>query len=353
MKIVEGKTDVTINTGTFSNSVVIGGDMIRLAANETKVNFYRTGNTKLTITGGNFTVTTPGGQRTINGGLYYNAPKNAAGNRVPIGSANLTGNVNLTISGGTFKGYDVYGGNSASAKSLGKYTTIDGNVTIKLDASKNALVFAQNDDADQGGKIYAGSFGAGAINGNVEVILKGTKGITYTSLFGGCTGDIRNAKKQLESNVAGDRILTFTGFEGKLDFDDVVGFSKISIDSASKISFETIEDEKKLLYANNDVVNWSFAYDATINGAFAFDFNSIENIEKQIIKDSLEITGADFESGSKTFLADCTVANFDKLGSVTLLGEAAAFADGAWTSDSYKLTVGTNNTGMSLAAIEA
>ena len=374
LKYVEGTTDVTINTGTFSNSTVVGGDFIRLATtDETKVNFYRVGGTSLVINGGDFAVTSDGGERTINGGLYYNAPKNADGVRAPIGFANLTGDVTLTISGGTFKGYNVYGGNNASAKSLGKYTMIDGSVNLKLDASKNALTFAPNNKG-KAGNIYGGSFGAGAISGSVTVTLTGDKGIAFETLFGGCTGDVRTSVGYLDSNVAGKRTLSFTGYKGDLDFDKVQAFDTVNIDAKSTVTFKkNILNEKTVVaegtdgnpvniisrevdYSNIDVVNWNFAFGATYDGAFDFDFASYKNAVGDVVKDTLSIdTAAATDlttTGVVMFGADFTFTNLDQLN--VKLGGVVATADegntslvGIWTTDDYKLTI--NNSGMTLA----
>lgn len=289
LKIHEGETNVAISAGTFSNAVVVGGDLVKVTGEETKVNYYRVGDINTVIDGGIFEVTSAGGQRMIVGGEYYQAATKD-GVRVSIGAANLTGDVNLTISGGSFTGYDVYGGNYANQKTFGKYATIDGNVTVTLDSSENALVFDTNGNGTQGGKIFAGSFGAGAITGDTKVILSGGEDITFEKLFGGSTGDFRSTSGTLESNVEGKRILSFTGFTGDLNDDAVIdGFNTVEISGVNELNFDVTD----LQYFNLDVTNWTFAADAEVSGTFAFDFTG-DKVDMSALDAGWELSNVTF-----------------------------------------------------------
>ena len=312
MKIHAGETNVAISAGTFSNAVVVGGDLVKIAGEETKVNYYRVGDVNTVIDGGIFTVTSAGGQRMIVGGEYYQAAT-IDGQRVSIGAANLTGDINLTISGGSFKGYDVYGGNYANQKTFGKYAMIDGSVTIILGGEAvvyddddpetiddTKIVFATNTNGTEGGKIFAGSFGAGAITGDVTVTLTGNKDITLERLFGGCTGDVRKSTKELESNVEGNRILSFTGFTGKIlnnkgEAAVIEGFDTVEISGVNELNFDVTDT-----FFNLDVTSWKFAADAEVSGTFAFDFTG----------DKVDMTALDagFQLGNVT-MTEADLAN--------------------------------------------
>lgn len=266
---VTSTTMVTVNTGSFSN-YVFGGDVVRLRKDdedtelvdesETKVNFFRTGGTDMTINGGEFVVATDGGQKVIAGGLYYYKAK---------GVATIDGTVNLTITGGTFKGYDVYGGNYASDKTLGKNTRIEGDVKLTLGGDDTALVFGKNVNGTQGGKIFAGSYGAGNTSGNVEVVLTGDKDISVDRIWGGNSGDYRDAHGEVVSTIDGDRILTFDGFSGALTATSgiVEGFNKVVISDENVLNFAASDN------FNKDVKVWEFAADASVTGSFEFDFS--------------------------------------------------------------------------------
>ena len=309
MKIHEGETNVAISAGTFSNAVVVGGDLVKVTGGTTtewKVNYYRVGDINTVIDGGIFEVTSAGGQRMIIGGEYYQAATKDDV-KVSIGAANLTGDINLTISGGSFKGYDVYGGNYANQKTFGKYATIDGKVTVTLDSSDQALVFATNTKGDQGGKIFAGSFGAGAITGDAKVILTGDKDITFEKLFGGSTGDFRSTSGTLESNVEGKRILSFTGFKGGLNDDAVIdGFNTVEISGVNDLNFDVAD----LQYFNLDVTNWKFAADAAVTGTFAFDFSG-DKVDMSALNVGWELNNVTFNNKTQFAFAEGIGFNYD------------------------------------------
>ena len=263
-----GNTSVTIENGVFNNAYVVGADMIQLAANETTVTFFRTGNSNLTINGGSFTapvVNGKYGERAIVGGMLYNIAGSSS-------EARLIGDVALTITGGTFEGYNVYGGNYALGnKFLGLNTSIKGNVTLTLDATTNTLAFTAN-AGGYGGFVQAGSFGPSKISKNTEVILKGSKGITFEQLVGGSSSDEHlwdEVEKEWTCNscVDGNRTLTFSGFSGELDFGKVQDFNVVSFEGENEVNFEG-EFHR---YFNDDVTTWKFANGASLSGSVVFD----------------------------------------------------------------------------------
>ena len=279
-KEFKGSTNVTIENGVFNNAYVIGAELVQLGSTENSVTFYHRGDSNLTITGGKFTAPVVGdkyGERAIAGGLMYNVAKSG------VGEAKLIGNVNLTISGGTFEGYDVYGGNYANGNKIYcSNASIKGNITLTLDATTNALNFAAN-AGGYGGIVQASSFGEGRVQGNTEVILTGSNGIKFEQLVGGSTSDIHVITgKDAEGNdiwelqdsfVTGTRTLTFSGFEGALEFTKIQDFNVVSFEGENTVNFAEGTEGEFHRYFNNDVTTWAFAADADISGNFEFDFS--------------------------------------------------------------------------------
>ena len=190
---------------------------------------------------------------------------------------------------------------------------IDGSVTIILGGEAvvyddddpetiddTKIVFATNTNGTEGGKIFAGSFGAGAITGDVTVTLTGNKDITLERLFGGCTGDVRKSTKELESNVEGNRILSFRGFTGKIlnnkgEAAVIEGFDTVEISGVNELNFDVTDT-----FFNLDVTSWKFAADAEVSGTFAFDFTG----------DKVDMTALDagFQLGNVT-MTEADLAN--------------------------------------------
>ena len=325
MKIVEGNTNLTVKAGTNAvfKSRVVGGDLVRLSDGsgqipaETKVNYYRVGNTNLTINGGDFNYTTAGSARQIIGGLAY-------ASTTGIGMATLSGDVNLTITGGTFKGYNIYGGNWASSRAAGKNTRIDGNVTISIDTTAGAIALTDSTDTTAGGSIYAGSMGTSTITGNTLVKLSGAGSLTGKTLWGGCDGDFtQGSTGKIETFVDGERILSFTGFEGGLAFSKIEDFSKVTFEGDNKVIVDDAENFAMSDSFNYNVKTWEIAGGATIAN-FVFDFAG----------DTLNINMGNYALGEDgwSFLGNgASVAGFEGLKVAFNGGTAVSYADGAWT----------------------
>lgn len=352
LKVKTGDTFVVVDadtTATFK-SYLVGGDYLdKFATNEDVVNYYRFGDTNLTIEGGNFNYNTQGSSRAIIGGINNELAGRA--------TATLTGDVNLTIAGGTFLGYNVYGGNySVVSKSLGKNTRIDGNVFLTIDTSAGDIAFTQTGDTTTGGSIIAGSLGHSTITGDTVVTLKGTGSLTGKTLWGGSDGDYTNSQGVIESFVEGDRVLSFMGFSGGLAFDRIDDFSMVEFSGNNVVVFdatpEVLTDNNFAMTDsfNKNVTNWEIAAGATISN-FVFDFAG----------DTLNLTGvfdATIAEGGMEFLGQGgSVAAMTGL-EVYFDGNMATGSNGIWTGSvtvddvtkQFQLAVSENSMKLSVLA---
>ena len=317
---VSGNINFSIAGGTFSK-LVFAGDRVNGGVQQT-----RTGNLTTTITNGVFNSAVAGGM------LVTVATTNAV----------LKGDVLLTIKGGNFSDW-IYGGGLASKKSFGGATTIEGNVTVKLDSSEsgsNGLKLSTT--------LVVGSYGAGHIGTeqdkkNTKLILTGGKDIELSGeIWGGCSSDIittntipdKGNNRKVDSTVTGNRILSFTGFNGHLTTQKnrIRAFSDIELKGNSTVTLNNYGSGSVNL---SDVVNWTFEYGSSLTGDFINDFNG----------DTLNLTGF---SGTGTFnlmsYSDASNTNdifngFGQLNGVELNGAAGSYRNGAWEWDNASLAI--------------
>ncbi len=343
----EGVT-TTINGGSFTTSVC-GGKFYREPGTppESMENIDVGGiddkkNISLTINGGTFDRTVFAGDRvdrsfltlvrtgdldtTIEGGTFNNAVSGAMAVTVDAVTIlnKLVGNVTLTIRNGTFndpgnKGW-IYGGSVATSKTVGATTTIDGSVTVTLDATNNAIEVAN---------LVAGSYGYGKITGNTNLVLKGANSITASGeIWGGCSGDvllctkIRKAddsdsgNREVTKMVSGKRILTFTGFGGAFtsEANKIRAFSDVEVKGNSDA---TVANSGSGSVNFSDVVNWTFEKGSKLTGNFINDFNG----------DTLNLTDFNTE-GTFDLLIDSNLSSndifnaFDQLTAIKMDGNA-------------------------------
>lgn len=258
--------DVYIHDGTFSTTVV-GGDRLEEGS------FTRYGDVTMNIAGGNFASAVAAGQ------IFSGAVTDGTGFGI------INGNVSLNISGGSFgravadPGTWIYGGSLANTKENGGRNVIMGNVTTTIDASSKAIKL---------NNLVAGSYGRGEIQKDATIVLKGS-GTNLTisgQIWGGCTGDYYEIddvtrEKTMHSFVIGERILSFTGFDGELKCTKIKQFSHIKFTGDS-----TVELNNGGIYDLSEVSNWTFANGSTLEGNFKNDFTD----------DTLYLTG--FSSGA-------------------------------------------------------
>ncbi len=343
--------DTTIQDGTFDTSVCGG-----FFNSEEDTDTSTEKSISLSITGGTFNKIVFAGDRergencemtrtgditmTISGGTFYNAVAGAMAvtTESTHTSSELNGNVNLTIRGGTFnnvnnKGY-IYGGSIATKKPVGGKTTINGNVTVTLDATNNNITIAN---------LVVGSFGAGKIGTqdnkkDAKLVLTGTNDITATGeIWGGCSSDIiTNTKieggnnRYVESTVSGRRILSFTGFEGTLtsNTNKIRAFSDVELKNSSSANLGGCANL-------SDVVNWTFEKGSSLTGDFINDFNG----------DTLNLT--EFTAGTFDLMFDSNPGandifnGFGALADIQMNGTStgAKYNEGTWAWGDNSLAI--------------
>ena len=324
---------LTIDGGDFEK-IVFGGDRV----NGTKY-VTRYADIEMTILSGTF-------HNSIAGGMALTNSNSTA-------YAKLIGNVDLTISGGNFldtydtvnekwKNLDwIYGGCIASTKSVADNTTIDGNVTVTLDARYNDVTVAN---------LVAGSYGDGDITGYAKLVLKGGCDVTANGeIWGGCSGDSYggyiedSGNRTLTKNlVAGKRILSFTGFTGTLTSEKIRAFSDVEILNGSKA---TVANTGNLTLS--DVINWTFGAptgewdedDCMLTGDFTNNFWG----------DTLNLKGFDTAGTTFTLMSGSSLKSgslkFDLLKDIQMDGHSVGITPGgcvigentltwSWDSDS-------------------
>ena len=316
-----GLYSLTIKKGSYA-SIVNCGDRLTVADGI----ITHSKSLVTTVQGGSF-------QRSIAGGMMKEAD----------GSIVQNGNINLTITAGTFGANSyVFGGNVASTKSLAQAPdkdVITGDVSVTLDASSNALTFQKS--------IYAGSYGTGTINGDVGITLTGSNQVTIAGdLWGACSGDKYSAGKPgrdraLVTNISGDRTLTFQGFNSTLAVGNVGGFKQLICEDSTVV----IENKKTKNVAFGDVDYWEFSYGSSITGDFGNNFYG-DAIILGDDDDTLSGTWTVMESGYTGHNFEA----FNKFSYVEIFGEAATFANGCWTSDNYQLAI-VDGTQMQVSAL--
>jgi hypothetical protein len=227
------------------------------------------------------------------------------------------------INGGTFNSH-VFGGCGATNSENGTYNTyIDGNVSVTVDASDNAVSFA--------GNLYAGSIGEGAIGGSTTMTFTGDGANLSFDANSYVTGGSQMSKNVPEF-IGGTATLAFDGFSGDFSANVNNGFTKVAI-SGSNVSF------------TGNMVFLSAVSDWAIEAASADAELTLGKGKNSFAGDTLSITLADdAEAPSKQGWdviagTEATLTGWDAFSSVSLGGEAASYSDGSgeWLSDNYRL----------------
>lgn len=325
----KGSTELIINGGTFSYIMVGAGKV-------TKGNFIQNGNINVTINGGQF-------DAGVCCGAIYSS---AAG--IGDGTSTINGDLLLTIKGGSFKsGTWIYGG-SASGKKEQSYScvnTINGNTCITIDASGNSI---------QLGNVVAGSHGYGVINGNTQLVFKGSDANLTISgqLWGGCSGDTYAIdetdpafRSVLQTTaVTGKRILSFDGFNGALKCTKIRCFNTFEARNESAVTLA------KTAYDLSEIENWSFEYGSSLTDSdFVNDFNG----------DTLNLTGLSSGwTGDWAILKNTNSAGFANFNGLKVyMGDSYVGAvtgnQLAWSANNVNYTLALSDGKMSLTGIIA
>lgn len=278
---------------------------------------------------------------TISGGLFNNAVAGAMAftGTFTNSEAILDGSVSLTITGGQFLSGSgtnkdwIYGGAIATNKENAGNTHILGDVTVTLDASDNDITV---------GNLVAGSYGMGEIDGNATLVLTGDNNVTATGeIWGGCSSDTYTTEKighnrLLESAVGGERILSFTGFNGTLtsEKNKIWAFRDIEVKEFSDATIANSDAEAAVAKGGaasinlSDVINWTFECGSRLTGDFINDFNG----------DTLILKDFDAAPSGNYILmisdSNAIFNGFGELGSIWMgdsLIEDANYGENAWT----------------------
>lgn len=324
---------VNISDGEF-NAIVAGGDRFRQG------NFTLDSDINMTVSGGSFKTCLAGGLLNSIAGVNAGDPVFDKSSR-----AKITGDVNLTITGGTFdKGCWIYGGcvSSQKEKTISTQTEIEGNVTITVNTTD-----LEGSDKITLCNIVVGSHGWGGIGGNATLVFTGNGSkIQFTKdaqIWGSSSGDSLNPITQevLSSSVEGSRILSFTGFSGTLGCEKIRAFSHIEfIDSVV-----TLNDNCNL----SGVENWTFENGSTLSGNFTNDFKD----------DTINLTGFT-TAGTYTLLTDTVIdtnsdtndvfKGFGSLSGIQIGG--VSVTSKSYNTDTRTWSWGAGSTAAGLLAIE-
>ena len=310
---VDMNIDLTVTGGTFEK-IVVGGSNIDLATNAevyivggttqevnisnglfkgmltagdrfTEGVFTRIGDIDMTITGGTFTYF-------VGGGMLNATTSTTAGNAI------IDGDVSMTISGGNFTSNCwIYGGCVCTKKEKGysTITKINGNVTVKVDASSNAINLCS---------IVVGSHGWGTISGDTRLTFTGSgANITFNAdngeIWGSSSGDhLNSATKKIsktDSSVSGDRVLEFAGFTGQLNCTKIRAFSKLELHNLESTNSTVTLNNTKFNLSGLEI--WEFDCGSSLSGNFINDFT----------EDVLDFRG--YSSGSYTLISDINASD--------------------------------------------
>ncbi len=204
----------------------------------------------------------------ITGGLFLNAVA-AGGAHTYQGDCpekyTIVGNVSLTITGGVFMDVNrkgcIYGGCLGIPSELAEYTTIQGNVTVKIDTT--AKPFLSN--------IVLGSYGHGKITGDAELIITGNGDLNVNGIiFGSSYSDTIHCNPDLikpKTSIRGRRILTFSDFHGEVKCQTVQAFSEVAFKDGSAVVIKN-----RPMAEMDKVDKWTFEYGCTVEADFENDF---------------------------------------------------------------------------------
>ena len=282
------------------------------------------GDSSLTISAGTYGSRNADGTvkgAVVGGGLLQNT-KDASG------SYFQDGNVNVLINGGTIDTV-LFGAGAARVPLASEKMKLNGDVSITVDATNAVSLY----------EVYAGFNGAGSISGNTTITFKGSgANLTFATVenetYNGVCGD--NAGK---SGIASKktRTLAFDSFTGDFTANNIKKFDKISL-TGSTVTFT--QSGLNL----SPVKTWDFAAGSSLTWTGTGDDYFASNT---FAGDTL-VFGHENESltGSWTVMtgnAD-TLSGWDDVGNtVMLFKQKAAFADGAWKTSAFSLTLQEEN----------
>ncbi len=293
-----------ISGGTF-NRIVFAGERI-----DSDSPVVRYGDLNMLITGGLFlNAVAAGGAHTYQG----DCPEKYT----------IIGNVSLTITGGVFMDANrkgcIYGGCLGIPSELSEYTTIQGNVTVKIDTS--AKPFLSN--------IVLGSYGHGKITGDAELIITGKGDLKVSGIiFGSSYSDTIHCNPDLikpKTSIRGRRILTFSDFHGEIKCQLIQAFSEVIFKDGSEVVIKN-----RPLAEMGKIEKWTFEYGCTVEADFENDFAG----------KTLNLVG--YPAGDHTILSSADARTFTGFGELKMIrlngnGMLAVYDD---AKKAYRLSSG-------------
>ena len=273
----------------------------------------RSGEINLTINGGTYS-------KNVCGGMYFSP----ADDRITVARS---GEINLTINGGTFANR-VYGGNLANKNKYSTLSVVTGDINLVIDATEDDIFFGRD--------VVAGSFGYGQVYGDTCVTIRkaSDRELSFTSdkgevvLSGGSesalyvtSGGVREA----QSYVYGNRILNIESYKGEFN-GRIEMFSHINVSDNTAIEFTNASLNL------SDIGNWDVEFGSSLSGIARNNFTG----------DTLSFDLTGFAGEDQWEVMNGNTGIFDTLGAaaaVTLGGSAAVWNGAAWENDKYSLGV--------------
>ncbi|MBQ7650713.1 MAG: hypothetical protein IJS15_07120, partial [Victivallales bacterium] len=254
---------------------------------------------------------------TVNGGTFKHYVY--AGAFSMGGNATVNGYTLLTVNGGTFNAH-VFGGCGANNSANGAKTLVSGTGGVVVNAADETVTFNAN--------LYAGSMGYGIVNGDTSMTFTGSGENLLFGTDSYVTGNSQMARGT-EQYVGGDRLLAFDGFTGEFAANINNGFSHIAA-SNSNVTFTGGR------VALGSVAAWE------IEAASEYAELALGDAKNNFKGDTLTLTIAedtapDADGWDVITGADTALRGWQSFSSVSICGEAAAFADGEWATDDYRL----------------
>ena len=254
---------------------------------------------------------------TINGGTFSHYVY--AGGFSAGGTATVDGDSTLIINGGTFNAH-VFGGCGASNSENGGYTLVKGAAGVWVNAFEETVTFD--------GCIFAGSMGYGNVSGGTSLTFTGYGDKLRFATDSYVTGNSQMFRGTVQY-VGGDQTLAFEDFTGDFAANFNNTFTRLAV-SGSQVAFTGG------LVALGSISKWEVEV-GSADAALA-----LGDAKNSFKGDSLTLTladGATLDSSGLDVIAgtDVSLKGWAQFSSVTLCGEDAAFADGEWSSENYRL----------------
>ena len=252
---------------------------------------------------------------TINGGVFNHYVY--AGGFSAGGDARVDGNTSLQINGGTFNAH-VFGGCGANNSFNGKFTMVYGDSEVVVNATDATITF--------NGNIYAGSMGYGHVNGGTSLTFTGDGSKLLFSANSYVSGNSQMFKGST-LYVDGNQSLVFDNFTGNFSANINNTFTRL-VASGSQVAFTGGR------VALDSIATWEIEVGSADAELTLGDANN--NFADDTLELTLAVNVAPTTDGWDV-IKGTAIDGWDAFSAVTLCGESAAFTDGEWTTNAYRL----------------